>query len=97
MDAPRARDHAVAEDLLLGHPEVVALVNDELVELGEAALVEQQLDPLPRRLLAGRVLSLDPLRPTAELRGLVASAELLEAIAQVHDAGYRKRIRGVVR
>ncbi|HXE39641.1 MAG TPA: hypothetical protein VN639_14310, partial [Azonexus sp.] len=52
VDAPRAGHDAVAQHLLLGHAEVQAAVLDELVELFEAALVEQQLDALAGRELA---------------------------------------------
>jgi hypothetical protein len=53
-----ARHDAVAEDLLILHPEVRAAMRDEPVELDEAARVEQQVDSLARRELAGGVLLL---------------------------------------
>ena len=42
-------------------------MGDELVELLERAGIEQQLDPLARGELAGRVLALEPLLAAAEL------------------------------
>ena len=68
VDAAVAGDDAVARDLLLGHAEVEAAVLDELVELLEAALVEQQLDALARGELALAVLALAPLRAAAGFR-----------------------------
>jgi hypothetical protein len=40
--------------------EVAGAVRDERVDLGEAAVVEQQVEALARRQLAPRVLLLDP-------------------------------------
>ena len=47
--------------------DVVPLVHDEPVDLGERPLVEEELDPLPSGPLPGVVLAGDPLRPPAEL------------------------------
>src|SRR5262249_20841837 len=66
LDRAVAGDDAVAEDLLRRHPEVVRPVRLELVELDEAAGVEQQLDPLPRGELSVLVLLVDPLLPAAQ-------------------------------
>ena len=63
-----AGDDAVARDDLLGHAEVEAAMGDELVELLERAGIEQQLDPLARRQLAGGVLAIEPRLAAAELR-----------------------------
>src|SRR5262249_55488884 len=59
LDEPVAGDHAVTGDLLLRHAEVGAAVRHELVDLDEAARVEEQLDALPRRQLSAPVLALD--------------------------------------
>ena len=59
VDDAVAGDDAVAEDLLLLHAEVGAAVGDELVELDEAAGVEQGGDALARGQLAGLVLLVD--------------------------------------
>ena len=58
VDQAVAGDDAVARDELLLHPEVAAAVRHQLVELLERARIEQQLDPLARRELAGLVLAL---------------------------------------
>ena len=84
VDAPRARHHAVARDALGVHAEIVALVDDEAVQLGERALVEEDLEPLARRLLPRLVLPLDALGPAGRLGGLVATVEFLEAILERH-------------
>ena len=63
VDAAVAGDDAVARHLLLRHAEVEAAVLDQLVELLEAALVEQQLDALAGGELALAVLALAALVP----------------------------------
>ena len=56
----------------------------ELVDLDERAGVEQRIDTLASRQLAGLVLLLDPLLAAAEL-GLVAAArELLQILLDPH-------------
>ena len=50
------------------HPEVVAAVRDQLVELLEGARVEQQRHALARGELAGLVLPREAVFPAAELR-----------------------------
>ena len=56
-------------------PKSVRAVGDELVELGEAARIAQQVQPLARGQLAGLVLPLHALRPAARLG---AALELLQ-------------------
>jgi hypothetical protein len=68
VDEAVARDDAVAEDLLLLHAEVGAAVDDEPIELDEAAGIEQQVDSLARRELAAFVLFLDAFGPAADER-----------------------------
>src|SRR5438093_7236462 len=68
VDAARARDDAVAGKLLLGHVEVVALMDHELVDLDEGPGVEQKLEPLAGRFLPGLVLAADAFL-TAGLHG----------------------------
>ena len=58
VDAAVAGDDAVARDLLLVHAEVGAAVDDELVDLVEAARIEQELDALAGGHLALLVLAL---------------------------------------
>ena len=84
MDAPGAGDDAVAGNLLLVHAEVVALMDDEPVHLGEASLVQQQLEPLARGLLAPRVLAGDPLGTARQHGGEVAAVEFVEAVLEGH-------------
>ena len=74
-------DDAVARDDLLLHAEVAAAVRDELVELLEGAGIEQQLDPLARGELAGRVLALEAVRAAAELG---AALEVGEGVFGIH-------------
>ena len=59
VDAAEARHDPVTGDHLVFHPEVAAPVHDELVDLLEGPRVEQELHPLPRRQLAGLVLTLE--------------------------------------
>ena len=56
----------------------------KLVDLDEGAGIEQQLEPLARRLLAGLVLAANPLLAAAELGLGVASTQLLETIRSGH-------------
>src|SRR6476619_5598833 len=65
VDGAPAGDHAVARDLALLHAEIDAAVLDIHVELLEGALVEQELEPLPRGELAAGVLGLDAPEATA--------------------------------
>ena len=84
VDLAVAGDHAVAENLPLLHTEVGAAMGLELVDLDERAGVEQGMDTLASRQLAGLVLLLDPLLAAAEL-GLVAAArELLQILLDAH-------------
>ena len=83
-------DDAVAEDLLLLHAEVGAAMRDELVELDEAALVEQGGDALARGQLAGLVVLVDAGLPTGE-RGL--GLHLLEACDRIWR-DFTRRILG---
>src|SRR5207247_3224730 len=71
VDGAPAGDDAVAGNLVLLHAEFGGAVLDEHVEFLERALVEQELDALPRRQLAAGVLRLDALFAAAEF-GAVA-------------------------
>ena len=53
VDLPESRDHAVAGDPAVLHPETVGAVRGEEVELDERAVVEQHLDAVARGGLAG--------------------------------------------
>src|SRR5437764_2332628 len=70
-------DHAVAEDRLLRHSEVVRAVRLELVQLDEAAGIEQELDPLARGELSLLVLPVDPFLTAAQLGLGVQRGELV--------------------
>ncbi len=98
FDQAVAGDHAVAEELLLVHPEVVAAVGLELVELDERAGVEQQLDALARGQLAVGVLLVDAIGAAAELGARVERGEALAGREMLfrHGAGklLRDRARG---
>ena len=93
---PVAGDDAVAGEHLLVEPEVGGAVGDEPVELDEAALVEQQVEPLARGELALLVLLRDA-RGAPALLGLgLAVMELLEQLSGVGHGGrrYRRRLMG---
>ena len=79
VDAAVAGDDAVARDDLIGHPEIEAAMRDELVDLFEGARVEQQLDALARRQLAGRALPLEPFFSAAKLGPPFQLVELASA------------------
>ena len=80
VDGAPAGDDAVARHLCLFHAEFDRAVLDEHVEFLERALVEQQLDALPRGQLAAGVLRLDALLAAAELG---AGAAFFEGIQDV--------------
>ena len=67
VDAPEAGDDAVARDDLLVHAEVAAAMGDELVDFFECAGVEQQVDALARRQLAGFALPPQPILAATQL------------------------------
>ena len=71
VDQPVTGDDAVAGDDLLGHAEVAAAVRDQLVELFEGAGIEQQIDALARRELAGGVLPFEAFLAAARARRAV--------------------------
>ena len=83
VDAPGAGHHPVPRHDLLIEPEVGRAVGDEAIELDEAALVEQQIEPLPRGQLALLVLLGHPRRPASLLGERLAVVELVEELAGV--------------
>ena len=87
VDPAVAGDDAVAEVLLLGQAEIGGAVGDEAVQLDEAALIEQQVEPLPRGELALLVLLGDAGRPAALLGLGLAMMEVVEELAGVVHAG----------
>ena len=80
VDRAPAGDHAVAGEARRRHAEVGAAVGDEHVELLEAALVEQHLEPLARGELALGVLRGDPLLAAAQPGLGAPRLELVEDI-----------------
>ena len=83
VDPSVAADDAVAGHDLLGHAEVAAAVRDELVDLFEGAGVEQQVDALARRQLAGVALAAETVLAAAQLG---APLEVGQVIV-VHPSG----------
>src|SRR6185295_12987277 len=65
-------------------PEVVTLVDDELVYLQERAGIEQQLQSLARRLLSRLVLAPDAILTAAQLRLRVSATQLFESVRPRH-------------
>jgi hypothetical protein len=57
---------------------------DELVDLGERARVEKEVDPLARGLLSGFVLAADALVAPAQLGRGVTPMQFLEALLEGH-------------
>ena len=94
VDAPEPGDHAVARDALALHPEVVAAVSDEAIDLVEAAGVEQEIESLACRELAGRVLLVDPfLAAPVEARRLQVLQTLADVVAHVSPPNVVRRCR----
>jgi hypothetical protein len=75
-----AGDHAVAEDLLVLHPEAGRAVDRERVHLHERAVVEQDVQPFPRRELAAVVLLGDRLVAAAGAGLGLAACEFGELV-----------------
>ena len=67
-------------------PKSVAAVGHEAVELDEAALVQQQLDPLPRGQLALRVLLLDAFLAAAQTGAVLHLAQAGDFVLMGHVA-----------
>jgi hypothetical protein len=92
LDGAPARHHAVAQEVLRLHPEVVAVVLAQRVQLHERAGVKQQVDALAGGVLARLVLPLDALRAAA-LEGVgLPPAQVVHARLDAH-AGPRRRVR----
>ena len=82
VDAAVAGDEAVARRALLLHAKVSAAVRDEFVEFLEAALVQQQRDPLPRGQLAGLVFPLATVRPATGFGFRVTPAKFFQPVVE---------------
>ena len=72
--------YAVAEGMALVHPEVVAAVRHEHVELLEGAFVEQHLDALAGRVLTLGMLGVDTLLTASETRGFAVLDQLVDLV-----------------
>ena len=90
VDPAVAGDDAVAGHDLLGQPEIGGAVGDEPVELDEAALVEQQIEPLARGELPFLVLLRDPRGAAALLGQRLPMMELFQQCA-----GFRRRAENI--
>jgi hypothetical protein len=71
---------------LLGHAEVVTLVDDEPVQFLERPGIEEEVEPFARGLLAGLVLAPDPLVATPQGGLGVAPVQLVESLLEGHQA-----------
>ena len=79
VDAAVAGDESVARGPLLFHPEILAVVPDEFVQLLERAFIEQQIDALARAELARFVFAFAALRSAAFFGFRVSLAKLVAA------------------
>jgi hypothetical protein len=70
-----AGNDPIARNELAGHAEIEAAVRDELVDLFEGAGIEQEVDALARRQLAGFALATKTFFSAAELRAPVQIGE----------------------
>src|SRR3546814_417720 len=91
VHGPPAGHHAVARDLLLGHPEIRGAVLHEHVPFLERAGIEQQVDTLAGGQLALLVLGLDPLRTTAQSGAVAHVLEPLDDVLHVGPPGKTAR------
>jgi hypothetical protein len=84
VDRAIAGHHAIAQELLLFEPEARGPVRDEPVQLDEAAVIEQQIEPLARGQLAALMLRFEPLPAAAQLGLLPELLELLQLLSHGH-------------
>ena len=82
--SPEGALHWPARNALLVDTEVVALMDDEAIELEKGAGVEKNLEALAGRLLAGLVLPLDSLLAATELGLAIAPAQLFQPVVHRH-------------
>src|SRR5690606_29376283 len=87
MDRAPSGNDPVAQVLLLLEPERSRAMRHEAIELDEAALVQQQVEPFARRELAPLVLCPDPRLTTTLLRLSPQRFELLELLTHCHCDG----------
>src|SRR5207237_10800306 len=88
-------DDPVAGNPLARHTEVLRLMHHGLVDLGERPRVDEKVEALACRFLAGLVLTSDALVPPAKLGRGVTTVQLFEALLEGHRAWtqYRNRAR----
>ena len=84
VDAAVAGDDAVAEVALLVEAEVGGAMRDERIDLGEAVVVEQELESFAGRELAARVLLFEPLRSPAQSRIAAHRGQPFELVGSRH-------------
>ena len=78
--------HAVAEDLLIGEPEIGGAVGDEAIELDERTGIEQHVEALARRHLPFLMLRGDALDAATLLRLRTFLLQQLQFVAHGHGA-----------
>src|SRR6202034_3571464 len=84
LDAAVTSDKAVAVELLLGHAEVVTSMRDELVGFFEGAIVEQELNALPRGHFAFLMLAFAPLLASTFLGKSIALFQFCNFSFKIH-------------
>ena len=98
VDRPVARDHAVAGDALLVHPELRRPMLDKGVHLDEGPGIQQDVEPLPRGALALRPLGVLAILAAAHLREGLPPSQLVDALVARHRGdkrgGASLRLRG---
>ena len=78
MHPPIPGNKPIPRHTLLGHSKVGRPVRNELIGLLERALIEQKINPLPRRKFARLSLSRPPLLAPALFRNSVTRCKLRE-------------------
>jgi hypothetical protein len=92
-----AGDDAVARDQLIGHAEIETAVDDESVELFEAARIEQQLHPFAGGELARGVLAAKTLVPAAQLGAAIQIAERIVGVQAFTACAFSQSFRNFSR
>ena len=84
VDGAVAGYHAIAWDAPLVHPEVLATMGLEFVELDERAAIEQKFDALARRHAARLAVPALPVFAAAELRLARKLAHPFDVFLEAH-------------
>ena len=85
VDPAVAGHHSIAWNLFAVHAEIMAPVNDELIDLLKTLLVQKVVDSLPGRHLSFGVLVIDLILAAADLCFEVPLLKILDFVFNIHQ------------